>query len=321
MFSSEGKMNKKLSGIFWGIILIAGGIYALAQSMGYKPTQEPALWAFIFGGISVVALVLYFIDGVKNWAWLFPIGVFAGLAIMLGLVASGMDSPAMAAPLFIGIGVPFVVVYFFDRPRNWWALIPAAVMAFLTLVLFAVDNVPGEWIGSGFLFIIALAFFVVYLSRRAFWAILVAYIMFVLSLVPVITMTTRSDVVGALMLFAISLPFLYVYVKSPTRWWAIIPAGILLTLGIVTAVMLLIGSAPKAVGDRIANAITFAGTAATFGILWWRQHLRWALVVAILTGLAAIAGAIFGNVDQSWPILVIIGGAYLLYTAFVRKPA
>ena len=105
-------MNKRLIYLFWGLILIAGGAYALARTAGFEITQDPTVWAFIFGGISVFSLIFYFADGVKNWGWLFPVGIFGGLAITSGLVARGVDDPAMAAPLFIGIGLPFIVAFF-----------------------------------------------------------------------------------------------------------------------------------------------------------------------------------------------------------------
>jgi hypothetical protein len=258
----EESMNRKLSSLFGGVILVAGGIYALANTMGYgREEQDPTLWTFIFGGIGVTAFIFYLIDGVRQWGWLFPAGIFGGLACVTGFVASGADNPAMAAPLFVGIGLPFVVAFMVDRKRNWWALIPAGVMAFLTLVLLAVDNVPGEWIGAGFLFLMAATFLLVYLSRRARWALLVAYIVGVLGFMPLLALTPRPELSGVVFLFAVGLPFLYIYLRAPERWWAIIPAGILLTLGLVTAVVLLPGLPSDDYDNRYANAILLIGVA------------------------------------------------------------
>jgi len=314
-------MNKRLGSIFWGIILIAGGALALVQSMGYEFTQNPTVWAFIFGGISVIALIFYFVDGLKNWGWLFPVGIFAALALMMGFVAAGNDNPAMAAPLFVGIGLPFVVAFFLDRAKNWWALIPAGVMAFLTLVVLAVDNVPGEWIGAGFLFILALAFFLVYVSRRALWAAIVAYVLFVLSFMPVMALTSLPELSGVIMLFAIGLPFLFVYFRSPERWWAIIPAGILLTMGIVTAVVLLPGIPAEDFSNRIANPIIFAGAAATFAVVWLRHQKRWGMILTVLMALLAITSLFLNKMQFAWPALIILLGGYMLYAALRPKKA
>jgi hypothetical protein len=308
-------MNKKLSNIFWGILLITGGVYAFARTMGVEVPQDPTVWTFIFGGVGVVSLILYFAGGVKNWEVLFPAGIFGGLACITALVASGADNPAMAAPLFIGIGLPFIVAFIIDRRRNWWALIPAGVMAFLILVLFTVDQVAGEWIGAGFLFILAVIFFLVYWSRRGRWPAIVAYVLGILGFMPLMAMTSRPELSGAIMLFGIGLPFLYMYYKSPARWWAIVPAGILLTLGIVTAVVLLPGNYNEAYDNRIANAMAYTGIAATFAVVWLRHHKRWAMVLAALAVILAVASAFFGNLQQSWPVILILAGIVLIFSA------
>jgi hypothetical protein len=313
-------MSKRLVTLFWGLILLAGGVYALARTAGVEVTQDPGVWAFIFGGISLVSFIFYFAAGVKSWELLFPAGIFGALAITSALVARGVDDPAMAAPLFIGIGLPFIVAFILDRAKNWWALIPAGVMAFLTLVLLAVDRVAGEWIGFGFLFILALAFFLVYLSRRAVWASITAYVLFIVSLMPLISMTSRPEWSGVILFFAIGLPFLYIYYKSPGRWFAIFPAGILLTLGLVTAVGLIPGMSDETT-QRIGNSVLYAGIAATFAIAWLKNQVRWATAVIVLAAILAVITAIFGELRHSWPIVLILVGLFILYRSIRARTA
>ena len=312
-------MKKRTANIFWGLMLVAAGIYALAQSLGYEVPQDPVLWTYVFAGISLISFILYFVEGWRNWGALFPGCIFAALALLLGMAARGVESPAMAAPLFIGIAIPFILGYVLDRKQNWWALIPAGVMAFLTLVLFAVDNVPGEWIGSGLFFILAVIFFLVYLGRHATWSIIVAYVMFVLGFMPLLGMTTRPELGGVIFLLAIGLPFLYVYLRYPERWWAIIPAGILLTLVIITAFVLLPGVPDSDSFNRIGNSLFFLGTAATFAIVWLRHHKQWGLWLMILFVILAILNYFFPIAEGYWPVFVIAGGFYLLYRAWKPK--
>jgi hypothetical protein len=314
-------MNKRLAALFWGIVLLGVGGYTLALTLGYAASQDPTLWAAIFGGVSLLALVFYFIDGVKNWGWLFPVGVFGGLAVMPGLAASGVDNPAIAAPLFVGIGLPFVVVFAIDQPKNWWALIPAGVMASLTLLLVAVDNVRGEWIAVGLFLVLAAGFLLVYLGRRVLWAALVAFVMAALAVVTWTATTSHPELAGPLVSLAIGLPFLYVYLRFPERWWAIIPAGIMLTIGIVAAVLLVPAVQGSPWDARIGNAMVLAGVAATFAVIWLREHRRWAMVVTIVTAAVAIGTLSFASLGTFWPLLFIAAGVLLLYRALRPRPA
>ena len=161
-------MNKnKLSSLFWGMILIIAGGIALAQTQGVLTDIKPVVWTVAFAGISVIALVFYFVSGIRNWGMLFPAGIFGALAFLLAMASNDVDNPAIAAPLFAGIGLPFVVAYFLDRAKNWWALIPAGVMAFLTFVLLVVENMGGEIIGTGLFLSLAVVFGAIYCFARA----------------------------------------------------------------------------------------------------------------------------------------------------------
>jgi hypothetical protein len=108
-------MKQKFASIFWGILLIAAGGIALAQTQGYLASDgNPQLWMAVFAAVSLLSLVFYFMGGIQNWVILFPAGIFAALAFLAGMAANGSDHPAMVAPLFVGIGLPFVVAYFLD---------------------------------------------------------------------------------------------------------------------------------------------------------------------------------------------------------------
>jgi hypothetical protein len=313
-------MNRRLAGLFWGIVLIAAGVYALALTLGYGIRQDPALWALIFGGISVLALVFYFVDGVRSWGWLFPAGVFGGLAIMMGLAAANIDNPVVAAPLFIGIGLPFVAAFVIDRARNWWALIPAGVMALLTLLILAADSVPGEWIATGLFLFLALGFLLAYLGRRALWAALVAYVMAALAAVTWLGTTSQGELVGSLVFLAIGIPFLFVYLRYPDRWWAIIPAGIMVTMGIALAALLVPGLDLSIYKLNVSNAIVLAGIAATFSVVWLRERRRWAMIVSLVFGIGTIGALSFAGLRTVWPLLLIAAGLLLLYRAFRPRP-
>jgi hypothetical protein len=316
------KVNKW--SLYWGILLIGFGLYALARTMGYEIPEDPTTWAYIFGAISLLSLIFYFLDGVKEWGWLFPAGIFGALALMMTMVSNGVESALIAAPLFLGIGLPFVVAFFIDRANNWWALIPAGVMLFMALLMMVVDDANGNWIGALVMFMISLSFFVVYLINRSHtWALLVAYIMFVLSLAPAMS-SFGGDVAayfGALVLFAIAFPFFIVYFRSAENWWAIIPAGVLTTLSVITA-LAISGWIQDTETGGYSTAILMGGFAATFAVIWLRHDRPWAKIVTIvLAALAVVSGFVTPYSEVVWAVAIILVGAYLLFTALKPKSA
>lgn len=317
-------MNINKGSLFWGILLIGFGGLALAQQFGYLDQLPDSIWMWIFAFVSAVAFLSYALSGFREWGWLFPAGVFGGLAITIGLAVSGYESAAMASPLFFGLLIPFAAAYLADRTRNWWALIPGGIMLFLAMVLLLVDNVGGEWIGTMFLFLIGLAFFAVYMNNRSrWWAMLVAYIMFVLSLGPAMA-SFGGDVpayYGAIFLFAIGLPFFVVYFSTEDNWWAIIPAGSLTVLALVTA-----GSIAGLInGDTEGGYITaflMGGVTATFAVVWLRNAKPWAKGVTIVLAVLTVASVFLAAYTEIfWPVALILSGAYLLFTTMRPKTA
>ncbi|PWB74407.1 MAG: hypothetical protein C3F07_07720 [Anaerolineales bacterium] len=318
-------MNVNRSGLFWGILLIGFGALALAQQMGYMDQLPDSVWIWIFALISLVAFVAYATSGWKQWGWLFPAGIFGGLAVTAALALNNVGNAAVGSPLFFGLLLPFAAAYLTDRKNNWWALIPGGVMLFLAMVTLLVDNVGGEWVGSLFLFLIGLSFFVVYLNNRTrSWALLVAYILFVLSIAPAMA-SFGGDVpayFGSIFLFAVALPFFYIYYRSSgDQWWAIIPAGVLTTLAVITT-FAIAGWITDANQGGFANAILMLGLAATFAAVWLRHAKPWAKIVTIVLAVLGVVSLFFASYTEIiWPLAIILVGAYLLYTALRPKMA
>lgn len=310
-------MNINRSGLFWGVLLIGAGLLALADRMGYIDQFSPQVWTAVFAGIGLLGFISYALSGWQQWGWLFPAGVFGGLAAVVALATSNVDSAAVATPLFLGLLLPFAVAYLTDRARNWWALIPGGVMLFLALTTLLVDTAGGEWVGALFLFLIALSFLFVYLNNRSrTWALLVAYILAVLAVAP--AMASGGELAayyGSVFLFAVAVPFFVVYFRSPQNWWAIIPAGAV-TVVAVLAALAISGWIRGANEGGYANALLMGGLAATFAVVWLRHGRAWARIVTIALALVAVASVFFASASQIfWPVAIILAGAYLLFTA------
>lgn len=322
-------MNVNRSGLFWGLLLIGAGVVALGQQMGYiDQFTDPTVWVWIFAGISLLAFVNYALSGWKQWGWLFPAGVFGGLATVITLAVNDVDTAAVASPLFVGLLIPFLAAYLTDRTHNWWALIPGGVMLFVALTTLLVDSAGGEWVGALFLFMIALSFFAVYMNNRTrTWALIVAYILAVLGIAPLMSTGGRDAAYyGPIFLFAVALPFFVVYFRSPDNWWAIIPAGSVTTIAIIAALAIagLINEDGRGalIGAGLANAILMSGLAVTFAVIWLRHAKPWAKIVTIALALVAVASIFLASYSQLlWPVAIILVGIYLFYTALRPKAA
>jgi hypothetical protein len=235
-----------------------------------------------------------------------------------------VNSAAVGSPLFVGLLVPFAAAYLTDRSRNWWALIPGGVMFFLALTTLVVDSAGGEWIGVLFLVVLALSFLVVYLNNRLrTWALLVAYILAVLSVAPAMASVGGEIMAyyGPVFLFAVALPFYILYFRSANNWWAIIPAGVLTVLALIT-VFAIAGWIRNESQGGYANAILMSGFAVTFAVVWLRHTKPWAKIVAVVFMLIAVASVFFASYyHMFWPVAIILGGVYLFYTALRPKTA
>lgn len=110
----------------------------------------------------------------------------------------------------------------------------------------------------------------------------------------------------------ISLAFLWVYFTDASRWWAIIPAGVLLTLGAVSAL--------DDFADFDTGGILFIGFGLTFAliaILPGGSQRAWAFIPAvILVVFGALLVPASGLATYVGPAALILLGGYLLLRFF-----
>ena len=308
-------MRSTYVNILWGVALILGGGLFLAQNLGYFDRFSPQFWMAAFAGASLLFFASYFLSGIRHWGWLFPASVSAALPLTIGLSEAGFTDAAIGALILASVGLPFVVAFALDPRNHWWALIPAWVMAVLTLIALATTRLPGEFIAALLLFGIALPFLVVYLvDRSRWWALIPAFTLGVVGLLPLLANHLSGDLMGAFVLLLLALPFLVVYLASPPNWWALIPAGVLGSIGLS-----LLLSSIEVFGtywNTLIGALMFLGWAATFGLLWLRresQPTEWAKYPALIMLAAALVTMVLGSgIQQYWPLALIAVGALVL---------
>jgi hypothetical protein len=318
-------MKSTYVNILWGAALILGGGLFLAQNLGYFDQLSPQFWMAAFAGASLLFFASYFLSGIRHWGWLFPASVSAALAFTIGMSEAGFTDAAIGAPILASVGLPFVVAFALNPRGHWWALIPAWVMAMLTLLVLATTRVSGEVIAALVLFSIALPFLVVYLiDHSRWWALIPAFTLSAVGLIPLMVNHVGGEVMGALVLLMLALPFLAVFLWSQRNWWALIPAGILGSISL----SLLLGSIDTfgAYWDTLISALMFLGWAATFGLLWLRrgsQPTEWARYPALIMLAVALVTMILGSgMQQYWPLaLIVIGTLVLLNNLRIRQSA
>jgi hypothetical protein len=123
-----------------------------------------------------------------------------------------------------------------------------------------------------------------------------------------------GDVGGILFLGALAIGFLAVYIRQRHHWWALFPAGVLMTL---TAVA---GSDQVGLGEE-GGTIFFFGLGLTFALIALigpQGNRRWALFPALFLLIMALLVSGPGErlATIAWPIVLIGGGLFLL----LRRP-
>ena len=96
------------------------------------------------------------------------------------------------------------------------------------------------WVWVGALTIAGLGVYGVYATDRSErWLLVLSYAMLAIALmVALITLDIlRDSLVATYVLTAIALPFLYVYLTDRIHWWAVIPAYILLAIGVMVGLI------------------------------------------------------------------------------------
>jgi hypothetical protein len=172
----------------------------------------------LLGGLVLIALgITYLLEylniiSIGSWVW-------------GGLIALG--------------GLLFLSVYLGNR-EHWWAIIPGVILLGIAATVFVVGLYPAEmeiYGGTIVLSSIGLAFLFVYLANRENWW----------ALIPMGVMTTLAVFVGwgnssgginsiGIFFLGLGLTFLLVAIVPTAEGqlrWALIPAGILLMVGVL----------------------------------------------------------------------------------------
>lgn len=218
--------------IIFGILLIAGGGLALAQTMGLLENASDIFWGGVFLVAGFAFLSLLF--GGHWWAS-FPGFTLAALGALILLPKQLGD---FGGALFLGgIALSFWYVYFTSRAQRWWAMIPAGVLTVLALMIVVAERFE-EFGGAIFLGGIGLSFFAVYLTNRAerWWALIPGGVLVTLGGMTIAAERVGEFQTAGFFFLGLAATFLLVALLAGMNWayWPALVLGIMGFLGIAS---------------------------------------------------------------------------------------
>ena len=216
--------------------------------------------------------------------------------------------------------------------KNRWTLIPAGLSAIVGLgVALGILFPESEATGLVFMFLFALCFSIIAAwSRKNRWAIIPAGLFATIGLVDALDiLVPQNEATGPVFMFLLAATFIAFAVLSKKNWWAIIPAGLFASVGLVVALDILVPheaypSLPGTVTWGFYTCVLFLGLATTFGVLWLLRKIlptSWAIYPAAgfltMAVLFIIEGA---HYSEYWlQTMLLVFGLMLLLAVLTGK--
>lgn len=195
---------------------------------------------------------------------------------------------------------------------DWWRVMAGLLIivagVLLLLVQFGWITLEGPFWGTLFLLGGAVFFFALWLGDRAeWWPLIPGGVMLAWGLSTLLGNLGLADWLVALIgMVGSALPFLYIFARNrKTNWWALIPGGVLLLVGVATALGELVG------GDWVATFVLL-GIALAFALAFLMDRRNWwALVPAGVLTMVAIGVSPLA-VELLFAVALILFGVFLI---------
>ncbi|MFQ5576079.1 MAG: hypothetical protein ACE5G8_03720 [Anaerolineae bacterium] len=163
-------MARQKHRVFMSLTLIALGIFFLLNNFRLLGDVSELVWAGIFGAAGLFGLN-YYRNNDSRWWVLFPSGAFLGIA---GTIIAGFIPflhPFEGGIFMLAFSLAFWII-FAREPEQWWAAIPAGVLATIAFVATVDEFVHTDATGSLFFIGLGLTFAVLWLTRdpQTAWA-------------------------------------------------------------------------------------------------------------------------------------------------------
>jgi hypothetical protein len=175
------------------------------------------------------------------------------------------------------------------------------------------------WVWVAILAAAGLVVFGIYLTDRSQWGLLIpAYVLgAVAGLIALVTLNVlRDESIATYVLAAIALPFLVAFLRDRSRWGLLIPAYVLLAVGVM--VVLIEGGL---LSDLLIPAYVLFAIAIPFFVVYARDPKQWWPLIP--GGILAVVGISFlvaeAAVQYIGPAVLVLVGVWILARVFTRK--
>jgi hypothetical protein len=212
-------MNRVDGRIWWGVLLILGGILFLLQNLGLLIFGDFWVWAVLMGAGGLGFLYVVYRNQ-HNWWAVIPglILVYLALLVVLDRLLPAFSND-FGGPLFLAtIGAAFFIVYAL-KPLNWWAIIPGGVMLTLAVVAGTDRFLPGMESGGIFFLGLGITFLVLSLISTPFgkmrWPLIPGGILFLMGVLLSISATGFLNVLWPIALIVVGV-YLF-FLRAPIR--------------------------------------------------------------------------------------------------------
>lgn len=193
--------------------------------------------------------------------------------------------------------------------------------------VFLLQQLLGIPIGGLFIALVFIAGGAVFLyflarDREKWWLVIPGFTLAAIGLLIAINELlpkAANNYGGSIFLASLALSFLVIYFLKRTQWWAIIPAGALLTLALIAGLRF----------NGVANGgLLFLGIGATFAVLGLMpvgREEKWPWIpagICLLLGMVLLvtSGALVDSIlGWIWALGLILVGGYFIIRAFVKK--
>jgi hypothetical protein len=175
------------------------------------------------------------------------------------------------------------------------------------------------WVWVAILAAAGLVVFGIYLTDRSQWGLLIpAYVLWaVAGLITLVTLNVlRDESVATYVLAAIALPFLVAFLRDRRRWGLLIPAYVLLAVGVMIVL-----TERGVLSDLLIPSYVLFAIAIPFFVVYARDPKQWWPLIP--GGILAVVGLSFlvaeAAVQYIGPAVLVLVGVWILVRAFTRR--